>query len=426
MSVQFRFDWVDAGPSPDVVSQYTMAALSVEAGGRVVTGVLDRRHRIYSGEIVVPLFGVAEWLVTNWWHLWYEVGDASDAGEPPPAFESRHNLTFAGDGFVLPRLRMVPTTGCMRLEWTRYAPEYARIEFVDAGKHEVEREALEPELRNLIEAVLERLHGQQETDEAAASLGRVWAAINEVDDEEREFCRAAALLGIDPFDVTDDTAAAIAAFWERVDPSVREDALAVAGEEPLERIAGWLDEAMQTVAQPHHRNDWPQVRQALAPPRQAEPWARGYELARATRAYLGTGDGRFDFTPTGALAIPREERQPPCPRIHGLVGTETPACVTAPRGQIGARFLTARALGDYLGWSVQGPGLLCPLETDRQAQSRAFAAEFLAPAEALRLRIGGDRVDAEQMQDLCDEFGVSDWAIRHQIENQNVARIARY
>ena len=138
MSVHFRFDWVDAGPSPDVLAQHTMAALSVDAGGAVITGALDRQSGTYSRNVVVPLFSIAEWLVTNWWHLWYEVGDVS---EPHPAFEARHNLAFASDGFVLPRLRMVTTTGRIRLEWTRYQPAHARIEFVDAGQHEVEREA---------------------------------------------------------------------------------------------------------------------------------------------------------------------------------------------------------------------------------------------------------------------------------------------
>ena len=112
MSVSFRFGWVDAGPSPDTLSQVTMATLSVEAGGATVTSVLNRKNRIYSDEVVVPLFSVAEWLVTNWWHIWYEV---EDTGEQRPEFESRHNLSFAGDGFVLPHLTMTPASGRMRL-----------------------------------------------------------------------------------------------------------------------------------------------------------------------------------------------------------------------------------------------------------------------------------------------------------------------
>ena len=53
------------------------------------------------------------------------------------------------------------------------------------------------------------------------------------------------------------------------------------------------------------------------------------------------------------------------------------------------RVRTARKLhrvGDYLGRTEQGPATLSGLATDRQAQSRAFAAEFLAPADPLRQR----------------------------------------
>ena len=111
VNVRFRFGWVDAGPSPDKVSQSTMAALSVEAGGSTVTSVLDRTNRIYSDAVVVPLFSVAEWLITNWWYLWYEI---EDTGQQRPEFESRHNLAFAGDGFVLPSLTVTPTSRLRR------------------------------------------------------------------------------------------------------------------------------------------------------------------------------------------------------------------------------------------------------------------------------------------------------------------------
>ena len=105
MSVHFRFGWVDAGPSPDILASSTMATLSVDAGDATVTSVLDRGNRIYSDEVLVPLFSVAEWLITNWWHIWYEV---PDTGEQRTEFESRHNLAFAGDGFVLPSPARAP------------------------------------------------------------------------------------------------------------------------------------------------------------------------------------------------------------------------------------------------------------------------------------------------------------------------------
>ena len=423
MSVHFRFGWVDAGPSPDKLAQSTMATLSVEAGGTTVTSVLDRANRIYSDEVVVPLFSVAEWLVTNWWYIWYEVGDAS---EQRPAFESRHNLAFAGDGFVLPSLNMIPTSGRVHLQWTRYKPRHARIEFVDEGRQSVERDELESEFRNLIDAVIERLHGRPETGAAADNLGQAWNAINDLDADERDFSRAAALLGIDPFDVQDTVADAIVAFWERADPSIREDALAIASENSLTRVGRWLDEAVDTLAEDHNDTDWADIRGVLPPLATAEPWARGYTLARAARERIRANGGPTDFARHGPMAIRHHKAQPPTRRIHGLVGADTPACITAPRGESGTRFLIARALGDYLGRSAPGLGMLSSLATDRQAQSRAFAAEFLVPAESLRRRLSVDSVDAERTDELAQEFRVSSEVIRRQIQNHDLARVVGY
>ena len=425
MSVRFRFGWVDAGPSPDILAESTMATLSVEAGNTTVTSVLDRGNRIYSNEVVVPLFGVAEWLVTNWWHIWYEI---EDTGEQRPEFASRHNLAFAADGFVLPSLTITAVSGRMQLRWVPYKPQHARIEFVDEGLETVARDELDTELRNLIDAVIERLHGRPDTAPAADNLAQVWNAVNGLDADELEFSRAAALLGLDPFDVQDDVADGIVAFWARTEPSLREDALATASEyAQLPWLAAWFDGVLPALEAEEHDNDWAHVRRALPPPSLAsEPWTRGYTLARTARERIGADGGRFDFPRRGRMAIPHQPSQPPSTRIHGLVAAETPACITVPRGQSGTRFLIARALGDFLGRSTPGPGLLSSLSTDRQAQSRAFAAEFLAPAEALRQRLAGNDLEPERADDLAEEFGVSSQLIRHQVRNHDLAAIIDY
>lgn len=425
MSVHFRFEWVDSGPSPDKLAQSTMAALRVDTDNGTVTATVDRRSRIYSNEIIVPLFNVAEWLVTNWWHIWYEVADTN---QQPLGFESRHNLAFVGDGFVLPQLSITPASSRrMYMAWTRHKPQHARIEFLDEGYQTVEREELEAEFRNLIDAVLERLHADPETDVAADHLSRAWNAVNSLEDDEVEFSRAAALFGADPFDVRDEVADVIVAFWEHTDASVREDALALANGGELSSVADWLSNAMGNVTRRRQRNDWLDIRHALPPPTPGvEPWVRGYELARLAREQVNGNGGPIHIHGTGPLAIPRRTTHPPSTRIHGLVGTDTPACVTAPRGRSGNRFLQARALGDYLGRTTTGAGLLSSLATDRQAQSRAFAAEFLAPATSLRARITASHVDSEQVDDLGREFRVSTELIRRQIQNQDLAEIVAY
>ena len=426
MSFRFGFEWVEASPSSDVLAHHSMAKVTIEAGGKFVTSVVDRWRRTPQDDfgardyIIVPLFGVAEWLACNWWHIFHEIGDT--AGQPKPDFEFRHDLAFAGDGFILPRLTMVAASGAVDLRWRRYKPEHANIEFIGEGAARVARNELEACFRNVIEATIARL---RDRGAAPETLCEEWAAVNAVDPEEREFCRAAALLGIDPFDVDDERADAIAAFWESAEPALREEALAAADADSLPEVGAWLARNLRSLANAQS-GDWPHVRRDLPPASHERPWERGYDMARSIRRQLGSEQGRYEFAGAGApLAVQVREDPTPSPRIDGLVAPDAPACATKPRGPAGARFFAARALGDYLGRPGPGPGLLSTLATDRQAQSRAFAAEFLAPAEDLRARIGGAAfVESDDVDELAGEFGVSPVVISRQIENHGLAPIA--
>ena len=401
-----------------------MATLSIEARDKVVTAVLDRRNRSYRDHVIVPLYHVAEWLIANWWHIWYEVADTR---EQRTEFEFRHNLAFAGDGFVLPNLYVVPASGRMHLRWTRSQPRYARIEFVDESETYVERAQLEQEFRTIIDAVFERIRGVGRHEHAVESLADAWEAVNALNSDEQEFSRAAALLGIDPYEVSDDVASAVIDFWETVDPSIREDALASASEESLRSVGRWLHDALDTLAAAESGRDWPRVREVVSVKVTGAPWKRGYDLARRIRSELAAGESRFEFDGGAGLALGHVEQVMPSLRIHGLVAAGTPSCVIAPRAESGTRFLLARALGDYLDRPEPSAAILTSLATDRQAQNRAFAAELLAPAEALRAALdSANPVEPERVDELAHEFGVSGELIRRQIENHGIASIAEY
>lgn len=424
MTVRFHFDWIDAGSSPDKLAQVTMAALRIDAGHATITAVVDRPDRRYSDTINVPLFNVAEWVVLNWFSIWHEV---RDRGEQTPEFDSRHNLAVAGDGFTLPRLLLFPTSPeRMSLEWSSYSPEHSRIEFLEEGSLSVEREGLESELRTLVEAVLRRTHENPDTRRASGDLRRVWSELNNLGSDEVEFSRAAALFGADPFEMEHEDAEVIIEFWSDADESVREDALALAGSAGLSRVADWLKRAEEVLGARGQPTDWPKVRDALpAGAFRDRPWDRGFELARSARSHVSEGGGRIDLG-QGNTAVPHEEVRPPSRRIQGFVGSDTPACAMAPRHRLGTRFIQARALGDFLGRRTAGFGLLSSLATERQAQSRSFAAEFLAPSASLRRRIKREHVDSEQIEALGQEFDVSTAVIEHQIRNHRIADIVSY
>ena len=416
MSVLFDFEWVDVQHWPDTRSQHSMAMLRIEVNGSDVTTATDHSDSDLRNSVVVPLFSIAEWLVCNWWHIFFEV----DKGDRSHDFTSRHDLAFAGDDFVFPSVALKPISDSIQISWRqsrsgRPNSSHDRIEYVRRGD-------LEEQAQKIIEGVLNRL--RERGDVNVEYLEHEWNALNELDPEEKEFCRAAALLGEDPFDIEDGLADDIVAFNEIAEPSLRDEALAAADASGLNRVRMWLGNNLKKLGDAHG-GDWPKLRKELPQIGKTVMWERGYEIARAVRRELGTPNGRFDFESDGPLAIRTSTVQNPPKRIQGLVAAKSPACIVVRRGKSGERFLVARALGDFMGRSEFGAGLLSSLETDRQALSRAFAAEFLAPSEDLRSRLRGTRVIGEEaVNDLGKEFGVSSLLIGHQIENHGLATVA--
>ena len=269
MSIHFDFEWVEVQHSPDVVSQLSMAELCIKVDKSVVTRVIDLNQRSVRDRIVVPMFSIAEWLVYNWWHLFHEVGNN---GEQRQDFASRHDLAFAGDGFVYPSLTFTPQSESIRLRWRRNQPQHADIEFVNEGRADVKREDLASQAKNIIESVLDRLRGRDADVEA---LEAEWKAINDLNPEERDFCRAAALLGEDAFDLEDALADEIRALWENAEPSLREDALAAADADGLMKIRTWLAENLKKLADADG-GDWPELRKKLPQLNNTSNWEQGY------------------------------------------------------------------------------------------------------------------------------------------------------
>ena len=152
MSLDVEYEWADVAESPDETVHRTMAKLQISVNGHLVTAVKDYQHKLDREYVLVPLHHVAEWLVSNWHHLLYE---AENSNEPQrPGFESRHNLAFAGDGFILPPLTIAPTDGATVMRWATSKPKFSEIEFTRYGEERIPTDEMESACSSLIEAVL--------------------------------------------------------------------------------------------------------------------------------------------------------------------------------------------------------------------------------------------------------------------------------
>ena len=288
----------------------------------------------------------------------------------------------------------------------------------------VGRDELEQEFRSLVDEVIARLRAKRTSFE---TLESEWRAIKSLESDEREFCRAAALMGLDPFDIDEQTADRIARVWNQTDPAIRDEAFGAAQEDSLEAIQQWIDRSLESAEQGQSGADWRMVRKAVRAGSVSEslPWWRGHHDACAVRGELDAAPGKFAFEEAGPRAIWSQVAPSPVPRIHGCVASDSPSCVMVSRPEPGRRFLLARALGDYIGREQPGPAILGTLDTARQAQSRAFAAEFLAPAEWIWKQAGSTvTIDGRAVNEFANELGVSSWVIRYQIHNHRIVDIA--
>ena len=88
--------WIEPGGAKGSELRATWARLAIEIDGKSVTRAIDSLSRGVRDSVYLPLYPFAEWLVTNWWFLLYEVEPRQlGAGE---GFYGRHSLRSAGEG----------------------------------------------------------------------------------------------------------------------------------------------------------------------------------------------------------------------------------------------------------------------------------------------------------------------------------------
>ena len=420
---QLRFEWEDSPRVRAPELNATWARLEISADGEPITKVEAERVQSLRRGIYVPLYPIAEWMIANWWFLWDEW--RADGRDP------RHNMLGAREGFALPDLSFVPTESKMEVTWRPTVPtvsERSRCEvrFLSGGSSIVPKALVKEEFRRLVEAVIERLSARQVQQ---TYLAPEWRAIldAEHDPEQRAFCEKAARLGCDPFDVADSVAAQIEHLGVLLPEPVAEDfcdAIPLAQmTSGAEAVKTFIDSASATAL---GEGRWREFRERLHWDGTEIPWRDGYNEARALRAYLGqsgpiaTDLDSFLKREFGSLEIREFEVAPRIDAISAPTQTEAPLFGFPSRlREESKRFILCRALSDHL---LSGQrSLVTRTGTEHQQRNRAFAAEFLAPAESIKQRISGDRVGEEDVEELAHEFQVSDLVIHHQIQNHKLA-----
>ena len=82
MPFRFETEWIEADGIRGSELSATWASLLIGVDDEIVTCVVDERARTVRNHIYVPLYVLAEWLVTNWWFLFHEVETPGEGRQP--------------------------------------------------------------------------------------------------------------------------------------------------------------------------------------------------------------------------------------------------------------------------------------------------------------------------------------------------------
>lgn len=419
MTFRLQFSWVDAGDSIDVRSAATMAELKVTADDTVLTRHINHRSRSNGDQVVLPLYSLAAWAAAWWWPLFYEFGEDRGPGADDAEYLVRHDTAFADPGFAFPAISLRPTEHRIMLRSRKLAREHSMIEYLNEGSFEAPKPTVQSELVSLIAAVLERLESQGIDP---GGLAEDWHSITSLDEAERSFCTAAGRFGLDPFEADDRQSQLIERLCASTSPELQDDMFSLGTPQQVHDAQDALRAAQAAASNSSVAPAWKKLdRSAFAMRADRPAWRPGFEAARAARQALSLGSDPVEFE--NDLAIEAAEVSCPLDRLVGVVDAEGPGCALSSRHGVSHRFAIARAVGGYLLSPPGAPTLLTKMNSDRQAATRAFAAEFLAPSSGLRTRLGskaGHWIDPETVDELAEEFAVSSRVIVHQVENHRL------
>ena len=432
--LSFDFEWLDGSGVRGPELATTWATLEVKAGDSTVTRVLDRHARTVRDFVFVPLYPLAEWLVTNWWFLTHEMENPLKAGDP--GFRRRHALADNREGYALPRLEATPSGNRTRLSWEPYRPPSTTVEFLEGGQTWLDS----AEFRESCAALVDRVVGRLTTLGVDGTfLEQEWAAIQTADDEESKFCAAAAGLGWDPYAIDEASSARLLELEQRLSAAVLEEAIPAldpaALNEGCDAILGAIADARSNALPLQRLRSIGQRILAGAHTVSAAPWVAGYDLARQLRRELDVEREPLPTTAALASALGESaEKIDNVPTVASLGGATLidgavthddaghPAFALRSLREDNRRFLFCRALAPAMDGSGSDT-LLTKARSEQQQRNRAFAAEFLVPAESLRERVPHPVVDGHDIDELAATFGVSDWVIRHQLDNHRIAQV---
>lgn len=395
--------------------------LAIRAGDISLSRVIDNLAKSTRDSIHVSLTHLARWFADSWWRLRWE---PAPRGRPSYPWRMAHEMAAAGGGFVWPQIRFSSDGETMLVDVSHTSAKHI-IQYI--GDHEIvcNAAAVERSIDEFVSLVLARHQSMNAHDPV---LSETWRSIQEErrDAEATLLRKLEAMMGFDPGEVEAEQVSKLIheTHWMGDDATLEVLTGAGTGAEPIvrevERLRAAASVELSVRAVQLAAVNWSGPKTGL------EPWQNGESLARHLRTQWNLGDDPLtserlnellecDISCESAWIAPGDLS----------IGFQTDGGLRTAFRKLGRpesrRFAIARMLADA---AFAGPdAAVLPVTnsgTARQKFQRAAAQELLCPVQGIRTRLKRPDPDDEELSQIADEFGVSNFVVRTALVNKQV------
>lgn len=404
---------------PEIASGDTEApAPYLFVSSQVAAGPSDRLYvnapihkQVVVGASKEGLHTVANRLIDHWWRIWCR----RDAPFKVGAFSSDHppelTLLFRSIGSRIERILRLPPDLQPR----------STFDFVDSLT--LQKEVIQSVFRPL--AITASKHGSMFDESFTSKLSRLDDSYTQP--AEHKFCRTAGAMQLSPYDLTNEAAELVRGLIVSMpEEDARLDFASAMNFEEIDAVSKKIHNDIEQLGGRNSLEGLPSAIAALGDKVSGlatsglKPWQKGTAAAKALREHLqlgveGSVGGAEDLARLcGAESFVLHDIGSQEILAFQEIVQDAPAVLVQKEwGALSSAFFLARAVGDYLVFQSR-KSCVASKYTDRQAVGRAFAAEFMAPAEGVVSMIDEDE---RSMTAVAKHYAVSVDVVRHQYQN---------
>ena len=374
---------------------------------------------------------LAEWFVRNWWRLSFEPYLVTGANDSLDKWERAHWLSSIGEGYVWPNICIASDGYRVSLTSSAYEDLYAKsFRYLGPTRAEtVPLQVFHHAVDKFISCVVERM--TRTRPKMRWQLPTQWSTLEEARAEPLTMQRRRfeAMLGFNPGEADDtELDRGIEASKKVGSDAIMELAAESNGQGERQRFDPMaLAEIAKSKGFTRDVNDHVSFSPSAEVPKWGEvaAWRVGVATARALRNQENLNGQSISDRKLAQMAATRtnviQNTGRRSPEISFSLERDPKSSWIALRSKWaeGRRFDLARLIGDRLFAN----GINEPMQpatqsfTYRQKVQRAFAAELLAPIDAISEYLGADRSD-ENVHRAADHFKVSSLTIHSSLQNK--------